>query len=588
VQHLILSKILVMKSLFSFILFSAALSTQAQTYHRMNAANNGQTINLTCPTSDKFADDGSGSSHYSNNIDYTITFCAPTGKLIKFDFGYGSNLTIERIDPTDTLFIYDGNSTSSPLLYEVTGNPGNSDRLPYFDEKSDFIFLSASECITFRFKSNGSNNNDGWDARMSCVDPINCGNNEPATDLFAAAPYICNLQGYCGITSSNFGEDDPFNLNPNGGNCPSGLNFLGTIENNSWIKFIADSTHAVFDFNVPTGGPCINGIQTAIFAFNGSSLTRMSPCALSDGSHSGNFQLTANGLTVGDTYYIMVDGNAGDVCNYTINANTGITTISAGTDVEICAGDTFNLTANGPPGATYTWNALDNSLVNALGQNQTVSPIIPTTYVVEVSSGGICENQFDTINIDICSILPVNLLGFTATCNENYSLIEWQTASEINNDYFVLEKAANDMIFVPITTINGNGNSSIINHYSFQDFSSNYNPTYYRLTQVDFDGNKEEFGVITLNNCEKVSYEIDNVSIVNNNFVINYKTDRAIKSEIIITDIRGRVVSQENKTLYPNEQQTTINNATLISGAIYFVNVVTSQSVYSGKVVVVN
>lgn len=98
-------------------------SFHSQTFYRMDATNDGQTINLTCPISNtRFADDGSGTTHYSNGSDRTITFCGPVGKLLKFDFGCGTNSTIERIHPSDTLFIYNGNSTSSPLFYSITGN----------------------------------------------------------------------------------------------------------------------------------------------------------------------------------------------------------------------------------------------------------------------------------------------------------------------------------------------------------------------------------------------------------------------------------------------------------------------------------
>ncbi|MDX2301170.1 MAG: hypothetical protein NW226_00160, partial [Microscillaceae bacterium] len=120
-----------MKPFFTFFLLLAALLANSQTYYRLDATNDGNTINFTCPiTNTRFADDGANSTHYSNGVDRTITFCAPAGKLLKFDFGCGSNLTIERIHSSDTLFIYNGSSTAAPLLYAVTGNPSNSNRLP--------------------------------------------------------------------------------------------------------------------------------------------------------------------------------------------------------------------------------------------------------------------------------------------------------------------------------------------------------------------------------------------------------------------------------------------------------------------------
>ena len=484
-----------------FILLTVAMNGFSQTYYRLDATNNGQVINLTCPVANsRFADDGSNSTHYSNNIDYTLTFCAPAGKLLNFNFGCGSNLTTERIHSSDTLFIYDGNSTSAPLMYSVTGNPGNTNRLPYFDEASIFEFTSPSSCITFRLKSGVSNNEDGWDACITCVDPIVCGNgNSPASDLFGGAPYICNFTNYCGVTSGDFGEDYPVNLNAAGGSCPSGTNFLGTIENNSWLKFVADSTVAIFDFNVPLGGTCLNGIQTAILSYDGIALTRMSPCAFTDGSHSGNFQLIGSGLTVGSTYYLMTDGNAGDICNYFINANAGVNILNAGPDQIICITDPLNLTAEGPLGATYTWNSLDGMVNNQVGISQTFFPNVNTTYVVEISSG-VCANQaFDTVEVSMCNSLSVDLKYFSAECRENSIHLNWETTNESNLNYFLLEKANSNGVFYSLTTLVAS-NLSNGSFYSFIDFDTEPLINYYQLSEVDFNGNKNILKTISIRN----------------------------------------------------------------------------------------
>ena len=577
----------IMKGLVVFLLILVSLITEGQTIYRINAANDGQTINLTCPiVNTRFADSGSGSSHYSNSVDQLITFCAPAGKLLKFDFGCGGNYTIERIDPTDTLFIYDGNSTSSPLLYAVTGNSGNSDRLPYFGETSSFSLLSPNNCITFRLKSDVSNNNDGWDACISCVDPISCNNNTPASDLFGGAPYICNVSGYCGTTSGDFGEDYPVNLNPNGGNCPSASTFLGTIENNSWLKFIADSTTVIFDMNVPLGGGCSNGIQTAIFSYNGNSLTRMSVCALSDGSNSGNFQLTGSGLTVGDTYYIMTDGNAGDVCDYTINVIAGVNTLNAGLDQEICSGDPLNLSAIGPSGATYTWNSLDGVVTNASGANQTFNPIVATTYVVEVSGGGICVNQTDTVKVTMCVPLPVKLLGFSAECKADLVELNWQTGSEINNDYFQVEKSIDGINFVTIGSVSGAGNSNIINTYFLQDFELNNGLVYYRLKQVDFNGDFSYSDLIALNKCDDAMYEINNTYFNQfNEIVIEYEVSKSENVMVGLFDVQGKLIEQNDLVFYQNQNQIKVPIRTTLSDAIYMVRVVTKTSVDTKKII---
>jgi hypothetical protein len=576
-----------MNKVIGFILFAILSTAVHGQVYRMNNTTNGQTINFTCPISGvRFADSGSGSSHYANGRDDTLTFCASVGKLLKFDFGCGSNLTNERIDPTDTLFIYNGASVNSPLLYAVTGNASNSDKLSYFDETSSFSFLASSRCITFRFKSSASNNNDGWDACVTCVDSISCGNNQPATDLFGGAPFICNTQGYCGNTSSDFGEDYPVNLNPNGGNCPSGLNFLGTIENNSWLKFIADSTAVVFDFSVATGGSCLNGIQTAIFSYNGSSLTRMSDCSLSDGSHSGNFQLTGTGLTIGDTYYIMTDGNAGDDCDFTINVSAGVNVLDAGSNQEVCAGDPVNLLASGPSGVTYVWNSTDGLVVNDSGAAQTYNPLVPTTYYVSIVGGGVCEEQIDTVIVNICAVLPVEMVYFDADCDAEQGgvVLSWMTNSELNNDYFEIEKAGHDMVFKSLGVVKGAGNSSVVQHYQYVDYSSSKGKAYYRIKQVDFNGYYDYSAVRSVNSCV-TEEEISGVSITNDGLLmINYGVYENVKASLQVYDLQGKRIFNGEIELFSSERKNSVYLTGVISGAVYLIRIRIEDAVYVQKI----
>lgn len=95
--------------------------------------------------------------------------------------------------------------------------------------------------------------------------------------------------------------------------------------------------------------------------------------------------------------------------------------------------------------------------------------------------------------------LPIELLTFTANCINNQIILEWTTASEINNDYFILEHSIDGLSFKPIDNINGAGNSSVFTKYSFIHDNPNASNNYYKLTQVDFDGNFETFDVITTN-----------------------------------------------------------------------------------------
>jgi hypothetical protein len=460
------------------------------------SANNGQTI-TTC--SGKFEDSGAGTADYTSNEDYTITFCSGSSQLLKFDFSAFSNVVIERIKPGDTLFIYDGNSILAPLLYKVTGNAANSDRLPYFKEASDAIFTSPNSCITFRFKSNGSGTNDGWQAQISCVNPTTCGSgNSPASDLFLGAPTICNFNNYCGITSGDFGADMPVDLNTAGGTCPSGLNFLGTVENNSWLKFQATSTVASFVVTVPLGGSCQNGVQMAIFSYNGSTLTRLTPCANSDNSWNSTFTLTTNvALVSGNMYYLMIDGNAGDVCNNNISAISGVAIADAGIDKAVCTSST-TLNAAVAIG-TGTWTVVSGTGVFS-NPNSNVTNVTGLTAGTNVFQWTIntayCGTISDNITVDAGCLLSVNLTRFDAQCIGNNVLLTWQTASEVNNKKFDIERSIDGVNFQIIGSIKGIGNSTRYNNYSFADENKIDGLVYYRLTQIDFNGEMHRLSII--------------------------------------------------------------------------------------------
>jgi hypothetical protein len=559
----------------------------------MNAANNGATINLTCPiTNTRFADEGADATHYTNaNADYSITFCVPAGKLLKFDFGCGSNLTTERIHNSDTLFIYNGSSTSSPLLYKITGNSANSFRLPYLKESSSAVILSPSNCITFRFKTNASNNDDGWDACITCVDEINCGNgNLPASDLFLGAPTICNFTNYCGTTSGDFGADMPVNLNTAGGNCPSGLNFLGTVENNSWLKFQATSTSAAFDFNVALGGSCLNGIQTAIFSYNGSSLTRVSNCALSDGAHSGNFTLSStSSLTIGETYYLMIDGNAGDICDYTINASSGVVVADAGVDQSVCTSNT-TLNASAIVG-TGTWSVISGSGTFADPNSNSTTVTGLTGGINEFQwtvSNSLCGTISDNILIDAGCLLPVEFKNFSGTCKNSSIELFWQTLSERNNLKFEIERSDNSELFYKIGELSGNNSSNNIIDYNFIDYTENKKTDFfYRVKQIDQNGDYKFSNIIYVKaNCKKNNPLLIYPNPSNSQFTFEIESESETAIQILVYNELGQEIKQiESKNISESKNVKIELNLSEFSSGIYYTKTIVNSEIYFSKLI---
>jgi len=84
--------------------------------------------------------------------------------------------------------------------------------------------------------------------------------------------------------------------------------------------------------------------------------------------------------------------------------------------------------------------------------------------------------------------LPVELISFNADCYGNKVDIVWQTASEINNAGFSIEKSNDGKSFVQIGFVGGAGNSNSLESYSYTDNKPGKGTTYYRLKQIDTDG----------------------------------------------------------------------------------------------------
>lgn len=95
-------------------------------------------------------------------------------------------------------------------------------------------------------------------------------------------------------------------------------------------------------------------------------------------------------------------------------------------------------------------------------------------------------------------ILPVELLTFTGRLEGENVILNWETASELNNDRFEIERSESAMEFQKIGTTKGHGNSNIPVGYRFVDSLTTSGTYYYRLKQVDFDGKSSYSNVISV------------------------------------------------------------------------------------------
>lgn len=121
-----------------------------------------------------------------------------------------------------------------------------------------------------------------------------------------------------------------------------------------------------------------------------------------------------------------------------------------------------------------------------------VMEIQPAGTQLQVSSDIIIpEIGIDNVLGDVTNtqlLLPVDLVSFKAKKQDDFSALAWTTASEINNDYFDVERSADARNFVAIGKVQGHGTTNDVQDYDFLDRNPLSGKNYYRLKQVDYNG----------------------------------------------------------------------------------------------------
>ena len=135
-------------------------------------------------------------------------------------------------------------------------------------------------------------------------------------------------------------------------------------------------------------------------------------------------------------------------------------------------------------------------------------------------------------------VLPIELLSFKANVQDNGIIYSWQTASEINNDYFELlvSKDIND--WKVIDMVRGAGNSfSILNYYSY---SNELDYSYAKLRQTDYDGQYVDSYIISL---DKINVYNDNLlEVIGSKVIVRTMDINNIEMSFNIYSINGQVL----------------------------------------------
>jgi hypothetical protein len=195
---------------------------------------------------------------------------------------------------------------------------------------------------------------------------------------------------------------------------------------------------------------------------------------------------------------------------------------------------------------------------------------------VTVSSGG---------------VLPIELIHFNAIMNKDRVEISWATASEINNDYFIVEKSEDAMDWVEVIKVSGAGHSVSIIDYFEIDNEPLRGLSYYRLTQVDFDGEQETFNIIPVENAIK-GEGIMNIypNPVNKGECISlsFESLHRDKQEILVVlrDIRGNEAYSIIEFIDCEDGLVVIDIPRHLASGTYLVVATSENLLYSKKIII--
>ena len=368
-------------------------------------------------------------------------------------------------------------------------------------------------------------------------------------------------------------------------------------------------TNTLFEGNV-TDGAQGGG---AIFIMNGAQLTLTGCCINYNEASQASTTNYGGGLMVGEGSDVMVDncsfannsatasGNGGAIAiNSTTGSNGGTPTVS----LSVCSfdnnvaddgNDIFTRGSNGGVLTAFQCTWSDNSLTEEIHQDAgtitlensgtptiTGSVIFTNTTVANLSPTTVCPSVASPCFSILQAELPVELFVFEGKCNDQANELFWQTSSEYNNAFFLLERAGVDGQFEIIEKIPGSLNSSVPLTYYYFDENPKLGLNYYRLSQEDVDGRSESFEPITVyNNCQGDELIVNYIASDN---MLYFSSPMEGVTSVSLMNMAGQLV--ELLVTDPHESLSKLKLKDPPGGGVYLLKIDEGGRVQTGRVLI--
>ena len=215
--------------------------------------------------------------------------------------------------------------------------------------------------------------------------------------------------------------------------------------------------------------------------------------------------------------------------------------------------------------------------------------------------GNICDSgggdpTFDLISgtvdytkVEVCGVaLPVELYQYNVKLEDNSVRIDWATANETDNEYFVVERSTDAYHFEELEIVEGAGNSESIRYYAVTDRFPFEGVSYYRLKQVDFDGKVSYFDIKMINNNDGYTDEhgltvYPNPIMEHGNFSIGLEGFEGNSVQVKIQNMSGFLVYSNEVEIAQERELIELNTNIIQDSGMYVVSVFNNDRWYHHK-----
>jgi PKD repeat protein len=245
-------------------------------------------------------------------------------------------------------------------------------------------------------------------------------------------------------------------------------------------------------------------------------------------------------------------------------------------DTSSPTGIPVNFTNTSVDAASYWWDFGDG--MGAADTNGSETYVTPGTYTVTLFAyGSACpDTSVYTQQITITE-MTTQLISFTAVKTGEIVALNWETATEVNNDYFTIEKSDDGANYTVFTEVNGAGTSVVTQTYTSSDQRAG-NAAFYRLKQTDFNGQSQYFPAVmvqTGTGNRKIAMNVFPNPNPGNRVGIGYKSKEA--ASLLIVDSYGRVHHSENILEAATDDERMLDLSLTLEPGIYTVQFITAS-----------